>query len=239
MIIGPYIDAASVLVGGGIGAALGVHLPKPLRATMTLIFGLCSIGMGALAITKDNSLPVMVLSVILGTLIGELIFLERGIGIIGRKVDLFMNRLIPASGHGGLPEADFLDQYVAIIVLFCASGTGIFGAMHEGMTGDASILVTKSILDGFTAAFFAAALGYAVAMIAVPQVVVLLILAYAGVYIVPLTDASMQKDFFAVGGVLMLATGLRICGIKSFPVASMIPAVILVMPLSALWTKFV
>jgi uncharacterized protein len=239
VIIGPYVDAASVLVGGVVGAGLGVHLPKNLRSTMTLIFGLCSICMGVLAITKDASLPVMVLSVIVGTLIGELIFLERGIGKVGREVDILMNKLIPASGHGGLPEEEFLNQFVAILVLFCASGTGIFGSMHEGMTGDSSILVAKSILDLFTAAFFAAALGYAVATIAIPQLIILLVLAYTGSYIVPLTNATMQNDFFAVGGVLMFATGLRICGIKTFPVASMLPAIVIVMPLSELWARLI
>ncbi|MCY0386653.1 DUF554 domain-containing protein [Robbsia sp. Bb-Pol-6] len=239
MIIGPYVDAGSVLTGGLAGAAIGVHLPKPLRSTMTSIFGLCSMCMGLLAIMKDATLPVMVLAVILGTLIGELIFLERGIGVIGKHVDILMNRLLPSSGHGGVSGEAFLEQFVAIIVLFCASGTGIFGAMHEGMTGDASILIAKSILDLFTAAFFAAALGYAVATVALPQLAILLILAYLGGYIVPLTNATMQSDFFAVGGVLMFATGLRICGIKSFPVASMLPALVIVMPLSLLWGRLI
>ena len=49
----------------------------------------------------------------------------------------------------------YIQSYVAIIVLFCASGTGVFGAMREGMTGDASILIAKAFLDFFTATIFA------------------------------------------------------------------------------------
>lgn len=131
----------------------------------------------------------------------------------------------------------FLQSYVAIIVLFCASGTGIFGAMNEGMTGDTSVLIAKSFLDLFTAAIFATSLGFAVAIIAFPQLIIQLALAWSAVFILPLTNAQMQADFSAVGGVLMVATGLRICGIKLFPVANMLPSLVLAMPISAMWVS--
>jgi len=66
---------------------------------------------------------------------------------------------IARPADASLSRDAFLSQFVAILVLFCASGTGIFGAMNEGMTGDTSLLVVKSILDLPTAAIFAAALG--------------------------------------------------------------------------------
>ncbi len=65
----------------------------------------------------------------------------------------------------------FIQNFVAIIVLFCASGTGIFGAMNEGMTGDPSILIAKSFLDFFTAMIFACSLGIAVSVISIPLLI--------------------------------------------------------------------
>jgi uncharacterized membrane protein YqgA involved in biofilm formation len=67
--------------------------------------------------------------------------------------------------HG--THESFIQNYVAIIILFCASGTGIFGSMQEGMTGDPSILIAKAFLDFFTATIFATTLGIAVAAICV------------------------------------------------------------------------
>ena len=131
-----------------------------------------------------------------------------------------------------------IQSLVAIIILFCASGTGIFGAMREGMTGDNSILIAKAFLDFFTALIFATSLGIAVAAICVPMLVIQLTLAYSATLIMPLTTPAMMGDFTAVGGVLLLATGLRICGIKMLAVANMLPALVLAMPLSALWTAF-
>jgi len=123
-------------------------------------------------------------------------------------------------------------------VLFCASGTGIFGAMNEGMTGDYSLLMVKSFLDLFTAAIFATALGYTVATLAIPQFIIQAALFFLAVKILPLTTPMMIADFSACGGLIMVATGFRIAGIKNFAVANMLPALFLAMPISALWLRF-
>ncbi|HET7776267.1 MAG TPA: DUF554 family protein, partial [Azospira sp.] len=129
-------------------------------------------------------------------------------------------------------------KFVTILVLFCASGMGIFGSTHEGMTGEANILVAKSILDLFTALIFAAELGFAVALICIPQIAIQSALFFGARLLIPLTTPELLADFSAVGGVIMLATGLRICGIKFFPIVNMLPALILVMPCAALWARF-
>jgi uncharacterized membrane protein YqgA involved in biofilm formation len=101
-----------------------------------------------------------------------------------------------------------------------------------------SILIAKAFLDFFTATIFATTLGIAVAAICVPMLLIQLALATCATLILPLTTPAMMADFTAVGGLLLLATGLRICGIKMFAVVNMLPALLLAMPLSALWTHF-
>lgn len=236
MIIGPYINGAAVLFGAIGGAMLAKRMPERLRSAMPLTFGAASMAMSVILINKAAHMPVMVLSGILGALVGELIYLERGIGKLGNFAKNGVEKILPAPTTG-ITQEEFLEKFVAIIVLFCASGTGIFGSMHEGMTGDASVLIAKSFLDFFTAAIFATTLGYAVATIAVPQLAIQLALAFGAVLILPLTTPAMQADFSAVGGLLMLATGFRICGIKVFPVANMLPALLFAMPVSALWVR--
>ncbi|WP_262484744.1 undecaprenyl-diphosphate phosphatase, partial [Citrobacter braakii] len=86
-----------------------------------------------------------------------------------------------------------------------ASGTGIFGSMQEGMTGDPSILIAKAFLDFFTATIFATTLGVAVAVICVPMLLIQLALATCATLILPLTTPAMMADFTAVGGLLLLA----------------------------------
>ncbi len=237
MIIGPYINGAAVLFGALGGALLANRMPERLRSAMPLTFGAASMAMSIILINKAVHMPVMVLSGILGALVGELIYLERGIGKVGNMAKNVVESVLPAP-KTGLSQEEFLEKFVAIIVLFCASGTGIFGSMHEGMTGDSTVLIAKSFLDFFTAMIFATSLGYAVCTIAIPQLAIQLALAFGAVLIMPLTTPAMQADFSAVGGLLMLATGFRICGIKVFPVANMLPALLFAMPVSALWTHF-
>ena len=71
---------------------------------------------------------------------------------------------------------------------------------------------------------FACSLGIAVSVISIPLLIIQLTLAWAAALILPLTTPAMMADFSAVGGLLLLATGLRICGIKMFPVVNMLPA---------------
>ncbi|MCI9443013.1 MAG: DUF554 family protein [Ruminococcus sp.] len=117
-------------------------------------------------------------------------------------------------------------------VLFCASGTGIYGSIVSGMTGDHSILIAKSILDLFTALIFACILGGVVSVIAIPQFIIFLLLFLAAGFIFPMTTDTMIADFKACGGFLMLATGFRMIKVKMFPTADMIPAMVIVMPCS-------
>ena len=138
-----------------------------------------------------------------------------------------------------MSEDEFMNTLVTIIVLFFASGTGIYGSIVSGMSGDHSVLISKSILDLFTAAIFACSLGMVVCMIAIPQVIIFLILFFAATAIFPLTTPGMINDFKACGGFLMLATGFRMVKLKNFPTADMIPAMVLVMPMSWFWVTYV
>ena len=125
-----------------------------------------------------------------------------------------------------------MNTLVTIIVLFCASGTGIYGSIVSGMSGDHSVLISKSILDLFTAAIFACSLGMVVCMIAIPQVIIFLILFFAATAIFPLTTPGMINDFKACGG-------FRMVKLKNFPTADMIPAMVLIMPMSCFWVNYI
>ena len=88
-----------------------------------------------------------------------------------------MTKLLP-SQPGKLSEEEFLATLLRVIVLFCTSGTGIYGSLDARMTGDSTILISKSILDFFTAAIFACGLGYVVSLVVVPQFIIFAILFY-------------------------------------------------------------
>ncbi|MDK4697282.1 DUF554 domain-containing protein [Kingella negevensis] len=234
--VGPFINGAAIVIGSLLGASLGDKVPERIRSSLTPFFGLSALGLGIVSLPNVKYFAAVVLASVIGLVIGEGFYLERKLSHLAGKTRIVIDKIFPTDG---LSHEEFLDKYVALIVLFCISGTGVFGSMHEGMTGDASILYIKTILDFFTAAIFAISLGYVVVAIVIPQLAIQLALFFLATLIVPLTTPYMRADFYAAGGLIMLATGLRIMGIKSFPVANMIPSLFLVMPVSYLWHTFV
>lgn len=238
MPIGVIVNASSVLLGGIFGGFFGNKLSEDFKEKLNMIFGACSMGMGIFSIAPMKNMPSVIFAVILGTIVGLAIHL----GQIFNKGALLMQRpithMIPTENLS-ISKDEFMSLMVTATVLFCASGTGIYGSLDEGMSGDITILVSKSILDFFTAAIFAASLGYAVSIIALPQFIIFFILFLLARFILPFTTPSMISDFKACGGFLMLATGFRMVKLKMFPIAEMIPAMILVMPLSWLWSDII
>ncbi|MEF2231721.1 MAG: DUF554 domain-containing protein [Pseudodesulfovibrio sp.] len=231
--IGPYVNGVALLVGSIAGALLGPRLSANLRLKMPMVFGCASMGLGVAMIVKVKFLAPVVMALVLGSILGETVRLESGIQAVAGKSRRWVEKFTrPCEGMG---KEEFLDKFVALLVLFCISATGIYGSMSEGMTGDPTLLVAKSILDLFTAPIFASTMGFTVGILVVPQFLVQSLLYAASALILPLTTPDMLADFSACGGLIMLATGFRICGIKPFPVGNMVPALLLVMPLSWLW----
>ena len=235
---GVIINALSVAVGGVIGALVEHKLPARLNAELTKIFGICSMGMGVSAIGLMKNMPAVIFAVIIGTAIGLAVdlggIINRGAACMEKPVGkLFPNK------NKTLSKEEYMSMLVTIIVLFCASGTGIYGSLDSGMSGDHTILISKSILDFFTAMIFGGTLGMVIAAIAIPQCIIFLIIFAVAKFIFPLTTPNMIADFKACGGFLLLATGFRIAKIHDFPVADMIPAMMLVMPVSWLWMNMI
>ena len=238
MPIGVIINTVAIFLGGIAGALLGNKLPEKYKEQLNLIFGLCSMGMGISSIVLMKYMPAVVFALIIGTIVGLIFNLGDKVYELCSKLQKVMIRIVPKK-ETNMSETEFLATLITVIVLFCSSGMGIYGSLSEGMTGDSSLLITKSILDFFTAAIFACNLGYIVSLIAVPQFVIFTTLFLSASFIVPLTTPDMIADFKACGGFLMVAAGFRILKLKMFPVVDMIPAMILVMPFSWLWVNVI
>lgn len=238
MPIGVIINTVAIFLGGIAGALLGNKLPEKYKEQLNLIFGLCSMGMGISSIVLMKYMPAVVFALIIGTIVGLVFNLGDKVYELCSKLQKVMIRIVPKK-ETNMSETEFLATLITVIVLFCSSGMGIYGSLSEGMTGDSSLLITKSILDFFTAAIFACNLGYIVSLIAVPQFVIFTTLFLSASFIVPLTTPDMIADFKACGGFLMVAAGFRILKLKMFPVVDMIPAMILVMPFSWFWVNII
>lgn len=236
MPIGIIANCLGVIVGGILGSLIGPRLTESFKANLNLVLGVCAMTMGISSISLMQNMPAVILSVILGTVIGLIIHLGNLIQKIGMGMEKIISKIIPGQNK---KDEDYQSVLVTAIVLFCASGTGIYGSITAGMTGDHSILLAKTVLDFATAIIFACVLEMVTCVIAVPQFIIFVVLFLLAGVIYPLCTETMICDFKACGGVLLVATGFRMMKVKEFPIADMIPAMVLVMPLSYLWVTYV
>lgn len=237
MPVGIIINVLSVAIGGVVGTIAGHKLSLEFKEKLNMIFGVCAMTMGISLIVDMKNMPAVIFSVVVGTAFGLAIHFGEKVAAFCGGMERIVSHFITQK-ESDISEEEFRATLITIIVLFCASGTGIYGSIVSGMTGDQSILISKSVLDFFTAIIFACLLGLVVSAIAVPQFVIFMILYLLAGVIYPLTTPDMICDFKAAGGVLLLATGFRMIKVKMFPTADMIPAMVLVMPVSWFWTTY-
>lgn len=232
MMIGPIVDSGALALGGLLGVALKGCLPTRVKESLPLIFGVITISIGTTLIGNAQHLPVVVIALILGTLLGELCYIENGLGFAIKKSMSWSQKHDPANEV-------FITQFITLIAAFCFGSMGIFGAINEGVTKDPTILVTKAALDLFSGIIFGAVYGIRVSLIAIPQFLILAGLYLSATLIMPLLTPAMMSNFSSCGGIIFLATGLRMCGIKIFPVVNMLPSLLIVFPLTTLWVLLV
>jgi uncharacterized membrane protein YqgA involved in biofilm formation len=228
MPIGIIIGSISVFLGGIIGTLIRKKINKNALEQLPSVFGMAAIAISITLIVKIENLTPVILALIVGTIIGETLEFEQ-------SIKKYIEKIVLKSKDGNKEKVEML---ITVIVLFCFSGTGIFGALNEGFTGDSSILIAKSAMDLFTAIIFGASVGYAVSLVAIPQFIIAMILFFSANIIVPLLSPSMLNDFKGCGGVITLAAGLKVSNIKSMRVINILPALFLVILLSKFWGIF-
>ena len=230
--IGPIVDSGALALGGLAGVFFGKWIPARVKDTLPLIFGIITISLGATLVGKAAYLHVVVMALIVGSFIGELLYMEKYLELTIRKSVSWSKK------RDNAKDDTFIIHFITLISIFCFGSMGIFGAINEGITGNPGILLTKAVLDLFTGMIFGATMGLWVSLIAFPQFIILVLLYYSASFIMPYISPSMLNDFTSCGGVIFLATGLRMCGIKIFPIINMLPSLLLVIPLSMLWSMY-
>ncbi|MEY8323027.1 DUF554 domain-containing protein [Lachnospiraceae bacterium 54-11] len=231
MPVGVITNVASVFVGGMLGYLLRKKLTESLKASLNGAFGLAALVIGICLLNGISSLSAVILALLLGCSVGELLKVEdctcNVIGVLTRKIPWF----------SGMDE-EKLEAFISVMILILTSTTGIFGSMNEGITGDHSVLLTKSILDFFTAAIFAANVGPIVPLLCIPQFALQMILFLSGSTLSAFLNDSMIGDFKACGGIIIIAVGFKILNAYRFKALNMLPALIFVLPVSYYWMMF-
>ncbi len=230
-----------MLLGSGLGIAVGGRLPARTRSTVTDALGLVTLVIGGLNVADGLSSaayratvgPSAGLLVVLGALLvggiaGSLLSLEARLEGAGAWLQRRLGR------GGGDSRARFVEGFVTASLVFCVGPLTVLGSLQDGLGRGIEQLALKSTLDGFASLAFAASFGWGVAASAVSVAVVQGGLTVAGALLGGLVPDGLVAAVTATGGVLLLGVGLRLLAVKAVPVGDMLPALVAAPAVAAL-----
>ncbi len=168
---------------------------------------------------------IIILSMVVGVIIGEFIDLDRRLDSLGGKLEVLMK------GRGGNVSQGF----VSASLLFCVGSMTVVGSMNSGISGDHTLLVTKSVMDLISSMIFASTMGigvlFSAAFVLVYQGAITLLAAAVG----PFLSGDVITCMTSVGSLLIIALGFNILGITKLKIMNFLPAMFLPIGLIPLW----
>ncbi len=215
---GTLVNTATVIVGALTGLAIGDRLSERIKSTVLTALGLVTLWIGVTMVIRGSRPLIIVVSLIAGGVIGELLALEQRLESVGAWL-----KAKSGSGSGG-----FVRGFVSASLLFCVGPMTVVGSIQDGTTGDATLLLTKSVMDGFAAVALAATTGIGVLFSAITVLVVQGSLTILGRWLAALTVPAALDQLSCVGGLIILGLGVRLLGLKDIPVANYLPALVII-----------
>ncbi|MDF2949188.1 MAG: hypothetical protein K0R07_1216 [Sedimentibacter sp.] len=215
--LGTIVNSLAVIVGGLIGILFKNVIPEKISDALLKASGLAVITVGIKLSLVGENLTLLIMSIIIGTGIGELINIEGRLDNLGAFVESKMKN----------KQNNVTLGFVTCTLIYCVGSMAIVGSIQSGLTGNHEILYSKALLDGIMSISMAVSMGVGVIFSSVS------IFIYQG--IITVLAQSMQSllsdvvvtEMTAIGGTLIMAIGLNFLEIKRIKVGNMLPAVFL------------
>ncbi len=216
--LGTLVNTLAVLLGATIGLLFKKVIPKKLGEALVLGVGLCVLYIGVEGTLKCTNPLVMIISMVLGTVCGTLLNLDGKIHRLGEKVEKKFTK-------NGAENSTFGAAFVQSFLLFCVGAMTVTGAIQSGLSGDNTILYSKSVLDFVSSIIYASTMGAGVYLSApallVYQGAITLVSFALGAVLTPYMIAEMT----AVGSLLIIGIALNMLGITKLKLMDYIPAI--------------
>jgi len=223
ILLGTIINIVAILIGTAAGL-LFTNIKERYKETIMQAIGLTVVIIGIQMALQTESIIIVLLSLLIGALIGELLRLDHLLNnfaeVIASKVTTKHRKVNVAQG------------FITASLIFGVGAMAILGSLDSGIRGDHGILYTKSILDGFTALVLTTTLRFGVVFSIVPiflfQGTITLLATKINTIVPELMLNSVISQITAIGGILIIAIGLNILKIKEIRVTNLLPALVVV-----------
>ncbi|MFZ5645067.1 MAG: DUF554 domain-containing protein [Bacillota bacterium] len=216
--IGTLVNVASIVGGGIIGILLKKGLPDPVKNTVMQGLGLSVILIGGQMAFKTQNILLVVISLVLGGIIGQLVDIEKRLASFGNKLEVRFG--------GG--DSKFSRAFVSTSLIYCVGAMAIIGSIEDGLTGNPSTLYAKSILDGVSAVIFSSTMGIGVIFSALPVFLYQGSITLLAEVVKNLFTDNVIRELTATGGILIAGIGINLLEIKEIKVGNLLPSIVVI-----------
>ena len=215
--LGTLVNVGAVIAGSLLGLVIHKRMPEKITKLVFQAIGLFTLFLGFTMAGKTSNYLIMIFSLVIGSIIGELLNIEKQINKLSDWL----------KAKSGSSNAKFSEGFLASFLLFCMGSMTILGAIEEGMGGSPDLLLAKSVLDGFSSIALAAAMGVGVLFSAIPLLIYQGGLTLFAGYLQDYLTTPMINELSAVGGIILIGLGINILEIKQIRVINMVPALLM------------
>ena len=202
ILTGALVNGVAIVVGGLAGTFGGKLMPERMKQTLLTAAALLAIGIGISGLSSSNNQLIPILSLILGTIVGELLNIEHAVERMGEWLQKKF------SGMGRITEG-----FVTGTLVFAVGAMAVMGGLDSGLKNDHTILFAKSIIDCVSAVAFASSL------------VEGLVTSLASL-VAPLFTEAVLAELTFTGSLLLIGIGLNVMGLTKLRILNMMPAVL-------------
>ncbi|MGM0853667.1 MAG: DUF554 domain-containing protein [Bacillota bacterium] len=222
VLLGTLVNGVCIIIGTLLGKVLH-RIPEDMKGTVMKAIGLAVIVLGLQMGLKSENFLIVIISLALGAAWGEWMNLEDKLNSLGNWLEKKL---------GSNKETSISQGFVTATLIFVIGAMAVIGALDSGIRGDHDVLLTKSIIDGFTSLILTTTLGIGVMFSAIPVVLYQGFIALFATQIhqwVPqeLMDAYIV-EMTSTGGIMIFAIGLNLLGVTKIRVANLLPGIIVV-----------
>ena len=218
MMLGVWANFFAVIAGGLLGTLLKGGIKEKYSQTINVGLALCVLLIGMSGALKTQNTMLVIISVVIGSFLGELLRIEHGLDLLG---DWAQKKF--AKGDAG-----FANGFVNATLLFCVGAMAVVGSMEAGLANKPDTLLAKSALDGVAAIIFASSFGIGVVFSAVPLTIYQGGIALLAGVLAPFLTDALINEMSAVGSILIIALSLNMLGLmkERIRVGNMLPAIL-------------
>lgn len=215
ILLGAFINGAAIAAGGILGMLGGKLLPERLRNTLMSALALMTIGIAVPGLMDSSNALIPILSLVLGTLIGELLDIDSAVNKLG---DAMQKRFSGSTVTEG---------FVTGSLVFAVGAMAIMGALESGLQQQHTILISKSVIDGVGAIVFASTLGLGVELSGIVVFAAEGSIALLASLVAPYLGDAVINEITFVGSLLIIGISLNILGATKLRILNMVLAVLL------------